>query len=136
MVKTKDQPDLPPLFRRSAEASARWLEEHGNDPLPDPELGPNPAWPSWARFEISFDETMLDEFADDPDHYASARQVAALLEPLLEARLEQHPDEGPRIDRIRAQMRYWVRHDDLCPPGEGNTTEIDGYRWDPDRLDP
>ena len=133
IVKTRDRPDLPKIFRMAADSTARWLEKHKDDPLPSPELGPDARWPSWARFRVDVDENLLPEFGEETDYFATAQQVADIIEPALQQRLEKHPEDAQRIDRLRSQLRYWIKHDALCPPGEGNTTEIDGYLWDPER---
>ena len=133
LVRTRDRPDIPKIFRMEADAAARWLEKHKDDPLPSLELGPYAEWPSSARFVVSIDEDLLPEFSGNSVHYATAQQVADIIEPALQQRLEKHPEDAQRIDRLRSQLRYWIKHDELCPPGEGNTTEIDGYLWDPER---
>lgn len=113
--------------------SERALSEK-DKPLPPADLRPVPEWPPWARFRAYIDEPDLMPEATELDRFYTAEQVAALLEPVLQYRLERVPEDKEIIERIKRLMHYWVEHDRDCVPGEGTTTTVDGYTWDPEKI--
>ena len=111
----------------------RALEE-AKKPLPSPDAGPRSDWPPWARFKAVITEPELFSDPIHLDRFYTSEQVAGFLEPMLVWQLERHPEQREIIERIRHHMDYWVKLDQVCPPGEGGSVTIDGYTWDPEKI--
>ena len=70
------------------------------------------------------------------DRFYSSDQVAALLGPVLQYHIGRVPEDREIVERIMHLMNYWVEHDRVCVPGEGTSTTVDGYTWDPEKIGP
>jgi hypothetical protein len=113
-------PRMREVFVRQRERAAKQLQ----DPLPAEDELPKSydRWPVGKRFVVTLDMDAHESCAPflnpkETTVYYDAVTFERFVVKVLDVLVKDLPDMQPQVDRIRADLRWWVEHDAAHVPG-------------------